>query len=284
MFESLVRGWRMFKVSFSILMEDKKLMAFPTLSALFSVLLLIGFIAPFAAAGLLSLSSETIGSILLYVVLFFYYLCTSFLAVFFNVALVHSIKSKLAGRPDTLGASLGFAASRFSVILQWAIISAVVGIILRAIERAGGRNAVGRIIAGLVAGILGVAWSILTFFVIPVLVYENLGVVDTLKKSAGTFKKTWGEITGAGIGSGFVFIAIGMLWVVVCIVLAVAVGAVFPLWALGVLVLFVLGLVVLGIMSSAVSTVSNTLLYIYASQGVIPPGFEEDEVKKMFSK
>ncbi len=283
-FRSISRGWRLFKLSAKIILEDKKLIVFPLLSGIFSVLLLIGMIAPFIIVGLVSTASEGAGNLLIWPLLFVYYFATAFLSIFFNVALVHSLKSKLEGKDSSVGQSLGFAVSRFLVIAEWAVISAIVGIILRAIERASGRNIIGRLIASLIAGILGAAWSILTFFVIPVLVYENLGVVATLRKSAETFRNTWGEVVGAGVGSGFVFTLIFLLWFVIFIVFTVVLAAVFPLGIILSILIFFAGTMLILLLSRAVASVTTALLYIYASKQVVLPGFTDDELKFMFGQ
>ncbi|HLC92441.1 MAG TPA: DUF6159 family protein [archaeon] len=283
-FKSISRGWRLFKLSAKIILEDKKLIVFPILSGIFSILLLIGMIAPFLVVGLVSMSSEGAGNILVWVLLFVYYFATAFLSIFFNVALVHSLKSKLDGNGASVGQSLGFAMSRFFVIAQWAVLSAIVGIILRMIERAGGRNIIGRIIAAIIATIIGAAWSILTFFVIPVLVYENLGVFATLKKSAQIFKNTWGEVVGAGIGSGFVFFLLFIAWAVLFFVLSIVFAMIFPLGIIFTLLLFFVGIVILVLFSRTVSSVTTALLYLYASQQIVLPGFTEDEMKDLFGQ
>src|SRR5436853_7894874 len=78
-------------------------------------------------------------------------------------------------------------------ILAWSFVAATVGMILRVIERRAGF--IGRIVTGL----LGVAWTMLTYFVVPVMIFEGAGVGRAIKRSGELFKKTWGE---AVVGSG----------------------------------------------------------------------------------
>ena len=77
----------------------------------------------------------------------------------------------------------------------WAVVSATVSIILNQLERYG---IVGRIVASLI----GLAWNLVTFLTIPILVIEDVGVVDAFKRSKELFKKTWGEnvVGQAGLG------------------------------------------------------------------------------------
>src|SRR5207253_2957030 len=60
---------------------------------------------------------------------------------------------------------------------------------------------IGRIIAGL----LGAAWSIMTFLAIPVLVVDNKGPIDSLKESAELLKKTWGIRLAGNFSFGLIF-------------------------------------------------------------------------------
>lgn len=274
MFESVGRGWKVTKVSFSILMEDRKLLLFPLLSAVFAILLLIGFIAPFFVLGIAEIFDE---GWKFFALLFVYYAVTSFFAILFNVAMIHSLKAFLEGKNESIGASIAFALSRFFVILQWALISATVGVVLNALE---GRKA--GWIGWIVRAIIGVAWAVITFFVIPTLVYENLGVVETLKKSASTFKKTWGESITAQVSTGLIFVGIFFLWFLAFIALAIAGVLVNPLLIVPVLLVFFIGLILIALFSSAISNVFRLLLYLYAEKGVISPSFSEDELKQVF--
>ena len=83
---------------------------------------------------------------------------------------------------------------RAGKILPWAIISATVSMILRAIEERAG------FVGQIVAAIAGMAWAVVTFLVLPIIVIEGVGVRDAIKKSGNLFKRTWGENLAAQIG------------------------------------------------------------------------------------
>ena len=59
-----------------------------------------------------------------------------------------------------------------------------------------------RTLGGLVSGILGFAWSMATYFVVPTLAAEEIGPIEALKRSAKTIKSKWGESIGAGFSLG----------------------------------------------------------------------------------
>ncbi len=66
---------------------------------------------------------------------------------------------------------------------------------------------------------MGVVWSISTFFVVPVIAYEDLGPVGAFKRSVQLMKQKWGESLGATFSFGLIqFIAmlvVGLLFFVI---------------------------------------------------------------------
>jgi hypothetical protein len=98
---------------------------------------------------------------------------------------------RLRGGDPTVGSALSAAARRLGPILMWALVAATVGTILRSIQQPVGF--VGKIVVALA----GAAWSLATFFIVPVLVLEERSVADSFKRSVSIFKTTWGESTVA---------------------------------------------------------------------------------------
>ena len=47
--------------------------------------------------------------------------------------------------------------------------------------------------AGIASFIIGVAWWVLTFFVVPIIVLERASVLDSMGRSPELFRGTWGE-------------------------------------------------------------------------------------------
>ena len=287
MFESIKVGWKLAKTSLAMLMEDKKLLLFPFLSAIFSILLLIGFIVPFAITGVFSNVSglEQIWAVTGIIVLFAYYLITSFFAIFFNVALVHSIKEIIEGEGEGIGSLIRFAFSRSRTILSWALLSAIVGMILKTIEdTARNVKGVGGLVLMIIKGVIGFTWVLLTYFVVPVIVYQNLGVVDTIKKSGSILKQKWGEALFAGFSTGIMTILMIVAWVIVGIILIMVSMVVNPILGIIMAGIVFFGFLIILLISSAMGMVTRTLLFLYAEKGVLPPGLEEHEAEMLFRK
>ena len=199
----LSNGWELGKTSLRIIHENPKLLAFPVFSSLALLLVLASFLGGLTLtwgtdveAWLASTNVEALE----YVLLFAFYLVNYFIIVFFNVGLVFAARRIFEGKEVTVAEGLNFSISRLIVILQWSVLAATVGVILKTLqERAGW---IGKIIIG----IIGMVWSIATYFVVPVLAFENLPPIDAIKRSGAIIKEKWGESLAANVGFGLFFI------------------------------------------------------------------------------
>lgn len=189
----------MANLSFATINKNRSLLLFPVFSSIALILVLATFFGGtfyFVGDEIETLmNNEQYGSLLGYGLVFFYYLVNFFVIVFFNAALIHCALKVLNGEETSVGDGLSFAFSRIEKILAWSLLSATVGTLLQALQNTG---KIGEIIASLI----GIAWSILTFFVVPILVYENLGVIDSVKQSGRLMKQKWGESLAANVSFG----------------------------------------------------------------------------------
>src|SRR5262249_51954169 len=122
-----------------------------------------------------------------YLVLFAYYFVNYFVVIFCNSALISCAIVRFNGGEPTIADGLSASVSRLPQIHAWALVSATVGVLLKAIENANER------VGEFVSALLGLAWSVLTFFVVPVLVVEKADPVTAVKRSMSILRKTWGE-------------------------------------------------------------------------------------------
>ena len=106
-------------------------------------------------------------------------------APFLNAARAICILRKLKGRQTTILDGLREALSCFPQILGWALVSTTIGVVLKAIERRSG------FIGNMVARMLGLAWSVATFLVVPVLVAERKGPLEAVQASVQLLRRTW---------------------------------------------------------------------------------------------
>ena len=253
-FDRLSNGWKLAKTSLAIIEEEKSLLLFPVLSTLALIMVCATFFGGgyFIFGDQLLAATETAetGSAVspfAYVLAFLYYFVTYFVIIFFNAALVHCAVQVLNGEATSLSEGLEFATSKLDKILAWTSIAATVGLVLKILQS---NEKIGQI----AAAIIGAGWSILTFFVVPVILYEDKDVFGAIKRSGGIMRDKWGESLGANFGFGFInFIAILLIGVLtfvlaqINIILAVVV-------ALG-------SLLLLGTVMSAAQTVFLAAIY-----------------------
>ncbi|MEZ0374214.1 MAG: DUF6159 family protein, partial [Candidatus Sericytochromatia bacterium] len=154
--------WALMGASWKLLQADREIMVFPFLSGISCLLVLLSFILPFVFTGILE-NSEKMGS-MSYILLFLFYLANYTVITFFNSAVVACVHIRLHGGDPTVKDGFAAALERLPVILGWALVCATVGLVLRMIED----NS--KIIGKIVAGILGMAWTLSSFLVVPILV------------------------------------------------------------------------------------------------------------------
>ena len=269
------RSWALVQQSFTILRSDKQLMLFPILSAL-ACLVTTAIIA--AGGTLAVLPSMTAAmasghrwqpnySPTFMLGLFAVYVANYFIIVFFNVALVGVANSRLMGGSWTFRDGLELAWARKGTILQWALVAATVGVVLRNIEERMG------ILGRLIMRLIGVAWALACYFVVPVLAFEDLSPIDAVKRSSRLFRDTWGEKVVGGFSFSLVFLLLLIpgfaLWIA-----AIALGGAYGAFiGLAFLILYFL---VLSVVSSAVQGIFNTALYRYACFKQVPPAFSQE--------
>lgn len=270
MFESIGRSLTLVKASWDILMDDKKLLAFPILSGFFTLLVLATFILPL----FYTKAFESSDSLMAIVMLFLFYVVSYFVVIFFNTSLISCVYGKLNGKPMSVGEGLSNSVKHFPAILGWAIVAATVGLILNLLQEKAG------FIGDIVLALIGGVWSLVTYFVVPVLILEDKGVFDSLKGSLTLIKKTWGEsMIGAG-SIAIIFVVIGIIGFI-C-VMATVFFPILNMLFLPVLGLFLLLVIILAVLYSAMQGIFVTVLYTYAKTGTVPSGFNPDLIKNAF--
>jgi hypothetical protein len=262
------RGFHLIGVSWGVLKEDRSLLVLPLLSAV-GLLLLTGLMVG-AAFGIGFPTGNEKPNPLLYVVAFVFYVLAAFIAIYFQSALIAVASDRLRGGHASVGDGLKMANQHLGSIFGWAVLTATVGMVIRAIEDRLG--IFGRILGALA----GVAWSAVTFFVVPVLVLEGVGPVAALKRSATLFKSKWGEqFTGVA--------AIGLAMFLISLPLLLVAGA---LGAVNVYVGVTVGLLLFGLLAlvgSALSGIFNAALYRYAVTGESSGGFSDEDLHGAFA-
>ena len=265
------------KASWGVIRNDKELLVLPAISGVCA----LGVIAMFAypvitmviGANEAGMAEGEVnyppGAIVL---AFVGYLLVTFIGMFFNCALIHAANERMEGGEPTLSSALQGASERIGRIFVWALVASTVSIAINQLQERMGL--LGRFLAFLA----GTAWAVVTFLVLPILVLENVGPVESVKRSAALLKRAWGEGLAGHIGLGILntLLFFGLAAVVVIS------GLASPALLWGTIPLAVAAFVVALIVMSALSTVFQTALYRHA-MGLPVTGFDQQLMANAFT-
>ena len=264
---SISRTWSLAKSSWGVINHDRELLVIPIISAVVSLIVAAVFIVPIIAMTDTGDESGTSGLVFVLGVLLA--MALSIVSVVFQGALVSGAHERFTGGDPTVRSAIGGAVSKMHRLVPWAILTATVGLLLRMVREEMGF--VGRILASL----LNTAWQVLTYLVVPVVMFEDLGPINGVKRSTELFKQTWGENLAARVGFGL----LGFLLMIPGIGLFIL-GAASGIWLL--YIVAVLWLIAVAVVLSAMNAVFQTALYLYVTTGSIPTGFENDSLPAAF--
>ena len=187
----------------------------------------------------------------------------SFVSIFFQTGVVFAATERLEGGTPSVKGCLAKSWGRRRVIAPWALLSTAVGLIIQAIEDRASW-------AAKIIGVLGgAAWAVATFFVLPVLAFENVGPFKAVERSASLMKQRFGTVVRTSVRFGLAYVG----WFFLS--LAVLVGGIFLTAAFGPAFLVVafaggVGLAVVLMLTAVIGLYTRTILYRYANNQPIP--------------
>lgn len=313
MFERTARGWELMKQSWQVLKLDKELVLFPIISSIACLLVIASFALPVVLSSTVRNAvlagarfdeqeqpnaaedaSQNPGAvhqiegkrfewnsqkIVPAILGFVFYLTTTFVIVFFNTALVCCALIRFSGGSPTLSDGLRAATERLPQILGWVLLSATVGTILKQVEE--------RVpmLGKFVISLIGMAWAVVTFMVVPILAAEKLGPFAAAKRSASLLRKTWGEAVVGRVSLG----AVQMLFVLPIILGLVAAGiasvtaeSFWPIAIAGIVAIPLL--ILLSIVFTTLQQIFLAAVYQYAAHGTVPAGFSQSLIESAFKR
>ena len=271
------RSLELAKASFAVVRADKELMLLPVMSVFALIVIVLSLAVPVAVLGGFSTEAAQSEPLAMLGALIFY-VVTYFVALFFNAALVGAAMIRMDGGNPTLGDGLRIAWARKGRILGYALIAATVGLLLRAIEERVGW------LGSLVVKLIGVAWAVATFLVVPVLVTRDVGPLGAVKESAELLRSTWGENLIGNFGLGLVFMLVYFAWIglgIAALLFASKTGYVTLIAA--VVLVGVVGLLAISALQATMQGVYAAALYRHATRPDAPvPGFPPELMANAF--
>lgn len=285
----LIVSFRLVKASAQVLRSNSDLLLYPIISAFGTLLVLAVF-----AASIFAINDFDMGAVgnssrsVKFAAFFLFYLVTYTVIFFANTALVGTVMMMLDGDQPSLGDGFRIARDRFQYIFGYALLMATVGMIFRWFFQFGGFA--GRLVGPtirrvILASVFGVAWHLVTYLVIPVMVMEAVGPIGALKNSSGLLKKTWGEQIAGNMS----------IWLLFSFPLLLVIAAGYPLASLAVrnssetytifvLYLYIMVIVTLFLLKSALEAIFSAVVYRYAVEGLPAEGFDEALMENAFRR
>ena len=262
------RGWGVTKLGMHVVRADPELMVYMLFSGILSIIAAIVLLTTTGGLGYFIGGEEgSEGGV--YVGTFLSYMAIAIITVFWNAAIIASAHERLtAGTNPSFSYGIKQAMKCLPQIVIWGLISGTVGLVITALQSMQqSDNPVASIFGHIASFIVQVAWWITTFFVVPMIVLDNIGVGESMSKSPELFKQTWGEGVVSTTGTGIINFLVILLIVIICLPLF-ALGEIG--FGLGILVMFV-GIVVSVLFFSACEAVNRASLYYFAKTGESPP-------------
>lgn len=269
-FEKLSNGWTLSMNSLKVLKANKQLIIFPILSGVSMILIIGSFVVGMMASADWDIGYlHDQGKVFNYIAGFLFYVVNYFIVAFFNIALIDCTRDYFNGQVPSVSKGLRFSMSRLGVIFTWSLFAATIGFALKLLQENVGW--LGKIITG----IIGIVWSIATFFVVPIIAYENLNPVQAVKRSTDLMKEKWGESLGSTFSFGLLRL---VAFIVICIPLFFL-GQLFnPIVGVG---LALLGLFLVMSVSSAAQTIFVSAVY-HNMNGDPVKNFDEQFAENLF--
>ena len=264
------------KASWAVLQHDRELAVLPILGALASlaVVLAVGLPIGLSTDGIDDGGSSAGSDPMLWIGGIIILLAVTVITVFFNAAVVSGARERFGGGDPTISSAIKGAFSRLHVIVPWAILALTVGMIIRLIQSSD------NIVARILGSLLNLAGGVLTFLVVPILVVEQTGPFQSLSRSGELLRRTWGENLIAQVGFGIIGLVAAIPGIII-----IAIGA--SAGSVGALVAIVIGFGWIALVSVVISTLTaifQMALYLYATTGQVPMGFEQSAISDTFNE
>ena len=264
--ERIKRSWELVKASFEVLKQDRESILFPIVSGVIMFFVTLTFLIPTLVGNFFDNLFVNGMPIFGYIVLFLFYLVQYTVVYYNSTALVGAAMIRLRGGDPTVKDGYRIAWSQILPIIGWALLSATVGLILNVLSSNSKNKGRGK---SLIASLIGAAWNVLTFLVVPVLAVEGLGPIQAVKRSWELLKGTWGEQISGKLSIGLIFGLIGFGGGAVLVGLGVGLSILLESFIPAIIfgILLFLFITILSLLNSTLSSIFSAAVYEYAVEG-----------------
>ncbi|MCH9816248.1 MAG: hypothetical protein K0U64_07320 [Actinomycetia bacterium] len=282
------------KRCFSVVKANPYMMAFPVIGAVAAVVAMLAIVGVgLAVMGLDTVTTEVEkaaqgGDVatLTYVEALIILALAGYAAVLVTQvcmgALVSAADMELRGEDSSIGAGFSAAFSRFGPLAGWAAIQTLVGWLLSAIRGNGsGNNAILAIVRMMVAAIAAVAWALITFFVLPLIMLRGKGPISAIKESTRLLKQTWGSRLAGGVRIGGLIFLLAVLPGIIVLIAGGLVAFLTENLGVGIPVMVIGAVVIIcaQILVSTLRAVFSVALLHFAEDGSVQGPFTAAELQ-----
>ena len=277
-FDAISRGFSLTVASIRIAMKEPWMFVLPIISGVLLVALFIGLLFTTLVTTAVSGMSGNSSGLVFTAGVFILYFAGYFLFYFSSAMVIFGAKERFEGRDPTINQAFSASVGAIPKLALLAIIGGIIGLISNALSRKDSRGNV-NIVGQILAAIIGVSWTVISYFALPVILTENLGVTDSFKRSMSLVQKSWGEGIVASISLSFLTLP-GIILVIAGLFLSASGSGIgIAIAAIGALC-FLAGYIV----SMPVKAIVSQALYVYATTGNVPTGFEADHLANFYQK
>lgn len=188
MFDRFNRAWELGKQSSQVLNKDPELLTYPFLATLCCLLIAVPCYMQFD-----SLFGSQVEPAIRYTSLFVITMLVVTIYNFWDVALMCAARSRLLGGDPSFTTGIACAFRRLGRVLMWSLWSTFMKLFADSLREQGRKfNFVSDAIEG--------AWSVVSYFALPVMVFEGASTTTALSRSKEIACRTWGTALGGYVG------------------------------------------------------------------------------------
>jgi len=256
--------------------RDRSLVLFPTVAGVCALVVAAAF---FGAGAGIGTAADSFWPALPFLIVGAYLIIA--IGQFCAVALAACATRALDGADTTFSEGVVAARGRFGLILRWAAVQLLVGAAISALQ-ALLRDSAGSVVSSIFGGLANFAWTVATFFVVPVIAFEGLGPKEAIARSSAIIRDRWGEgVVGSATIGGALFL-VGILPGIGLIVAGAALTGSSAVLGGVVVAVGVVVLVIAGLLQATLSAVFRVVLYRFATTGDVLGPFGQEQLSQAF--
>ncbi len=269
-FARIRRGWHLGYHSLRIVLRDKTLLLFPLIPFTTAIMIIVSFCVV-VGADQLFWALFVVNTLQHARYLALGYAIVAVVSVYFSVGLVACARISIEGQDSKFMDGILAAMRKFHWVVLWGLISWTIGPLLNLLDHL-------RYTSRWVRKITKTSWSQLSYFLLPILIVDNVNIFSAIRRSVTVTIKTWGEGSVSQLGFLWFFFFMNIPTMLLFGYGHYMEGP----WPKP-LTFVVLSMIYFTIVVyQTASSVLSVVLYKYATDGTVVEGFNGEWLKEAF--